>query len=301
MSAYVSPNHNRLLDLEHHLQHQQPVPRQAPPSARRSQKQQTSKVFSTQPAAHVSERVSMPPSPTMTTHGPPGSYRQLAAQMGQHYYPHKSVALKPRQQRVKNDLAQQTRAKEHLAKNELPDVPTPISLDVVEAFEATLVSQSSPKTSPQPSWSGLAHSIQNARLGLTDPALEVNPSDLAFKTEPQPAATDWALDEIFTDENNPPEATTSTEPALAPPVTLDVIPVWQPAEGVAVKRPSPVRATQSNTEPKRLKNGLLLLIYQLACPPQIVDYLAQLSNQKQYRKKRPKKDRQKRAAVPAAD
>ncbi|MEM8808171.1 MAG: hypothetical protein AAGF01_19290 [Cyanobacteria bacterium P01_G01_bin.38] len=182
---------------------------------------------------------------------------------------------------------------------------------------------------PQVSWKSLAMTIRQAKLGGTTP----EPSATPPAAKPQQAVMDWVIDDIFTAEaesvSEPADPETSgtmpenissdsiplediptnaitTEnfvtkqlpakdlPAAA--ITIDVTPIESKPESDRGINTQNANAAGSNNT---LNNTLLLLVYQLACPPQIVNYLAQLQR-KHPKRKHPKRKRHKQRHISSA-
>lgn len=247
MSAYHPPDHNRLFDLEQQLHRQRPQPLSSrrSPGKQSIQKRQSSQqsvqgwpmarrqrqlgyppqITSHQQIADVDEpsspsnaRPQRPqvgfsssfavsnsdvPTPQPTRHRQSsGAYRQLAAHMGKPYY--------------SNTSATTHKPVTRLPQNDLPVIPTPTNLEMVEIFaeqhppkiarsKKRAIAPPDPQPEhpissplPSPSWKGLAQSIRRARLGLTEPDTEATTLD-APKHNPQ----QWAIDTIFTEVDEP--------------------------------------------------------------------------------------------------
>ena len=257
MSTYYAPNHNRLIDLENHILHQQSgakvsskrsewqtVQRSKPLQSAKRQAENSSQTFSKQQRRPtVSKKSSMSlkskqvqPPRSMHPEGVKESYRKLAGQMGKHYSPRSSAAQK------KN--------------NDLPVISTPISQEVVEDFAATESSKRRQQTidppaaafasisrSAQPSWKGLAKSIRQAKQGISDSdsGFESNNTGLdqsTIQTEFTNSAFDKpsiqraqnrtsiqrVLEEVISQERNQQQEDLSSVEIAAVPVTIDVMP-----------------------------------------------------------------------------
>ncbi len=258
MSAYHAPNHNRLLDLERHLQHQQagttnrrkgperqsvhqsqssPRPKRQPKNQPLdfSHQQQRSKIGETslprqfrrnQPQSGVTQKLATP----CPMHQKPrkihaskssGSYRQLATQMGKYYAPGKPHTQTPN--------------------NDLPVIPTPISQEVIENYTETAAPNRKPETitAPesastqpplQPRWTGLAMSIRQARLGINTAVSENNNLDSEFNMPSMRHTLDKTSVQIVKEEEKSQESgqqveNSPLEASYTAPVTIDVTPV----------------------------------------------------------------------------
>lgn len=276
MPTYYAPNHNRLLDLENHILQQQPgakvspkrsewqtVQRSKPLQSAKRQAENPSQAFSKQQRRPtVSKKSSMSPkskqvqpprskaSPNSVLHhsasekprsmhpeGMKESYQKLAGQMGKHYSPRSSAAQK--------------------RNNDLPEISTPISQEVVEDFAATQSPTRRQQTivppaaefasispsSAQPSWKGLAKSIRQAKQGISDSdsGFESNNTGLdqstiqtefsysAFnKPSIQRAQNRTSIQRVLekgiSQKRNQQQEDSSSEEIATAPVTIDVMP-----------------------------------------------------------------------------
>lgn len=347
MSAYSSPSHNRLLDLEHHLRgkrsgvvltHRSPT-RSANPQKQQRKKAQRQRARPTnlapdsrlpsQPQSYpnispngfnnqapeptpYSAAYSEPPAASKLPAPSVGSYRQLAAQMGKYY--ESRPAVRPL----------------HKKQSEMPAPIKPeILTEATAQLEPTIetpVDQSAP---PPTRWKTLAMAIRRAKLGQLAPetAPETNenltpasppisashPSETQLSTPDQPAGPickpstlSISAEPIGAELHSSPAATaaspTQSPPSDSSPVTIDVTPIastkdtgspiiaLSPSTPKALLPPNleiehsktalaPVsardnRVFKSDSELAGLRDNLLLLTYQLAWPPEVVQYLA---------------------------
>lgn len=201
MPTYHPPNHNRLLDLEHHLQRQQhgtTAPRQ--PLRQQSAQRQRSyrELFNPLPKAKAechqehesqvnprqqphSQRSKSPsgrnPSQSNADRAfaapqhlqsrnskkSAGSYRQLASEMGKHTYSRTSG-----EQPMPEDLIEiQTCIKQEVSESDTVSMP---ATGKQQAMPSPVELSASPATNaaPQPQWKQLAKTIRQARLKIND-------------------------------------------------------------------------------------------------------------------------------------
>ncbi|MDJ0702773.1 MAG: hypothetical protein QNJ46_05785 [Leptolyngbyaceae cyanobacterium MO_188.B28] len=252
--------------------------------------------------------------------GQSGSYRQLAAHLGR-YTRLNSVARSPQNDLpviptpISPEIVEAFSAPPPLAtrhkqtqRASAPPVAPPLS---------------KPASPPlQPNWKALAMTIRQARLGRTPESLaaaqthttendwaiddiftedfdSIN-SALAVGDCNEPAAP---LDGGRLNCNELSSRQTSDEPISptvavevispaeervieisASPITIDVIPIDSLA-GELNAEAIEFQVVDSGFHTVGLKDGVLLLTYQLACPPQIIQYLAQLQRPKHQRKR----------------